>query len=179
MLGRYIQSIQHITKSNVLKKGSDRFDPTPGECSSACVFAYLGADYRWLSSGSLLGIHQFYFNKDAGFSIDTNLAVSASQQIAAQIIKFIKDSRVSISFFSEMTSAAPDQMKYLKRSHLEDLRVITNDVHDEKWSIDVIEGNHFLKIWQQSYYGENKLIFTCGDGTLFAMAFCSHHQRKW
>src|SRR5262245_58648871 len=50
-LGRLIGNLKADT--NIGRKGS------PGLCISACVWAYLGGSYRFLSAGSRIGVHQF------------------------------------------------------------------------------------------------------------------------
>ena len=79
----------------------------PGQCSSACVFAYLGGSFRYLSDASNLGVHQFSINDN---NLQAGTAIAISQEAAAQIVEFIKKSRVDIQFFTLMTSALPSEI---------------------------------------------------------------------
>jgi hypothetical protein len=105
-------------KTSVGRQTSDRFKQLPGRCSSACVFAYLGGSYRYLSDDSDLGVHQFSINDN---NMQAGKATASSQFAAAQIVEFIKNSCADIQFSTLMTSALPSEIYFVSHDKLREL----------------------------------------------------------
>jgi hypothetical protein len=166
-LGKAIQAARSMTY--VGRKGKDNTLQLPGNCFSACVLAYLGGVYRYLDEKSQLGVHQFSFAGSAD-QVDGPSATAISQVIAAEIVKFIADARADRELFDLMSSTLPDAIYIIPHDELRRLRVVTDNIYDENWSFELVEGVPYLRIWQQSAFGENKLLFTCLEGRLVASA---------
>ena len=66
----------------------------PGQCFSACIYPYLGGEYRYLKEGSVIGIHRFRFGKDFGGRVTSEI----SQQLSGEIVSFIARSRADPRF---------------------------------------------------------------------------------
>jgi hypothetical protein len=161
-LGRLITTLNADT--SVGQPGS------PGDCLSACVWAYLGGDYRFLPDQSRIGVHQFAFGNEN--NIQTGTATAITQTLAAEIEQFIKQSRADTDFFKLVTSALPSDIYFVPHDKLRELRVVTDHIWDESWSYEYMKGfPTYLKIWQQSFFGENKLMLFCANDQLLGEAF--------
>jgi hypothetical protein len=166
-LGRMISGLGANTY--VGRQTPDPLKPLPGECSSACVVAYLGGAYRHLDAESKIGVHQFALAN--GKAVEPVAAAVVSQVMAAEVIEFIRQSRADTKLFGLMTSALPSSIYFVPHDQLRELRVVTDDVLDEEWSFEYEEGVPYLQIWQQSYFGENKLLLLCEQSRLVGAAF--------
>jgi hypothetical protein len=70
-----------------------------------------------------------------------------------------------------MTSTLPSDIYLVPHDKLRELRVVTDGIWDESWSFEYNGGITYLKIWQQSYNGENKLILSCNKHVLFGFVY--------
>lgn len=166
-IGRAISKLGADT--DVARQTSRRLSSLPGECMSACVLAYLGGNYRYLKKDSKLGIHRFAFSKER--TVEAGVAVAVTQVLSAEIVKFIKESRADTDFFALMTNVSADEIFLVPHEKLREMRVVTDNIWDEEWSFEFADGIAYLKIWQQSYHGENKLILYCNSRKLVGMVF--------
>jgi len=66
----------------------------PGQCVSACIYPYLGGDYRYLVEGSAIGIHQFRFIGDLG----TSAATILSQELSGKIVDIFANPALTQAF---------------------------------------------------------------------------------
>ena len=162
-IGRYLAELP-VTVTTSVKRNM----LSPGECASACVFAYLGGDYRYLTSGSKLGIHQFYVKEDADLTVSEGVIIS--QILASEIVDLIDRSRVKSEFFSLISKVHPEDIFWVPEETLRGLRVVTGAISDQKSEYKQIQGLFYLLLWQQSYYGENKIAAACvsGGGMIFS-----------
>ena len=163
-IGRFIASLPHGVKTSVSQDvaGERRI------CASACVLAFLGGHYRSASPGTL-GVHQFFFSGDSQLSGAE--ATSISQMMAADIVDYIREMRADPEFFSVMTRSYPDEMHWVPAEELERLRVLNGDIYDQKEEYKNSNGNFYLLLWQQSRYGENKMLVACGDDGPLLIAY--------
>jgi hypothetical protein len=169
-LGKLISEIKANTSVS-------RKNALPAECSSACVLTYLGGRYRFLLDQSQIGVHQFAIRSEKDVQIGDAIAIS--QTLAAEIVSFMKNSRVDTDFFRLMTSALPSSIFYVPHDELRKLRVVTDNVWDENWSFESAEGITYLKIWQQSSFGENKLLLLCPKGYLIGWFFTQEPEYQF
>jgi hypothetical protein len=144
-------------------------DPTPmtvaqGLCLSACIYPYLGGEYRYLKEGSVIGIHRFRFSKDFGGDITSEI----SQQLSGEIVSFIARSRADPRLFAVMSHTPPDDVQVLSSEDLKKFKIVTRDIYSEDWGFEVHGPLSYLKADQITSRGENKLIFGCApvDGRL-------------
>ena len=85
-LGETIRDLHFRTAVGV--KSTEPLKSLPGQCMSACIYPYLGGDYRYLDDGSVIGIHRFKFGQDLG----GQLTAEVSQQLSGEIVDYIKKS---------------------------------------------------------------------------------------
>lgn len=129
-----------------------------GVCASACVNVYLGADYRFLSENSKIGVHQFSME---GSDVGSDEAISISQGLSALIIEHIRTMRADPAFFSVMVSAHADEIFWVPLDTLENLRVVTYGIFSENVEYRNVNGSIALYIEQVSRVGSNAITLIC------------------
>ena len=176
-LGDAIRDLRFRT--DVGAAATDPMSRIPGQCLSACIFPYLGGEYRYLSNGSIIGIHRFRFSDP---TLSGSVATEVSQLLAGDIVTFFNKSRVDSRLFPLMTKTAPDDIQIISEQELRAMKLVTDDIYSEAWSFEIVEGQPYLKGDQVSRRGENKLIFVCERNNshlvpvLFAMSELPDHN---
>jgi hypothetical protein len=153
-IGRFIQSLSYTTNSQVgtLEK--------PGAiCASSCVYAFLGADYRYLSEGALIGVHKFY-SDDAGLTGAD--ALDLSQSLTALIASFLLEARVSPTFLNDIVSASSGDMNWVSVDRLNQAHVLTQGIYSETVEYRNIDGRLVLSVEQIAEVGASTVLLTCG-----------------
>jgi hypothetical protein len=97
----------------------------PGECDSACTFAFLGGKIRSIAPGSLYGVHRFWGTLAGDIQQST-------QKIAGDLVAYIREMGVSAEMYTLMTQGEPDHVKYLDAATMTRLRITTVEVVDVK-----------------------------------------------
>lgn len=166
-IGRYLASLPVTVTTNV-----SRGVGIAGECASACVFAYIGGHYRYLSEGSRIGVHQFYLGDGANLTASEGVVIS--QVMAGEIVTFLSENRVRSDFFSLISTVTPDRIHWVTESDLREFRVVTGPIFDQAAEFRHVDGHYYLLLWQQSYYGENKIVAACAPPG--EMVFSSYIQ---
>jgi hypothetical protein len=159
LLGDAIRELHYRTNVGALGDAG-QMKLLPGRCMSACIYPYLGGEYRYLSADSVIGIHRFAFQEDYGGSVTSEV----SQILAGRIVDYIKRSRADSGLFTLMTQASPDDIHILSSDELAKFKVVTGDIYSEDWSFEVHGALSYLKADQITWRGESKLIFTCDQG---------------
>jgi hypothetical protein len=134
---------------------ADRTAARPGQCFSACTLAFLGGRWRFIRTGSVYGVHRFYFTKSTGLDSDV------AQMISAAVIQFIRDMGVNPELFSEMTVAGRDDIKVIPREELIRLNVVNNGQSPTVWSVESVKGVVYLKGQRDTAFGINKFLLAC------------------
>jgi hypothetical protein len=158
-LGKLIRSLRFRTAVGVI--GTEPLKPKAGQCLSACIFPYLGGEYRYLSDDSAIGIHRFRFQQDLGGEATAEI----TQQLSGLIVEYIKQSRADPSLYAIMAQTPPDDIHLLSVEDLVRLRVVTGDTYSEEWSFEINGDTPYLKAHQISWRGQSKLIFVCPPST--------------
>jgi hypothetical protein len=137
---------------------SDPTDKTAahsGQCFSACTLAFLGGRWRFVRSGSIYGVHRFYFKKSTGQDSD------AAQMISAGIIRYIREMGVDPDLFSEMTVAGRDDITLIPEKELVRLNVVNNGHSPAVWTVESVQGVVYLKGQRDTAFGVNKFLLAC------------------
>ena len=95
-------------------------EETSGGCFSACVYAFIGGSFRYMTEGDTLGIHRF--STDAPSEHDLERA----QLMSGELARYISDMGVDVKLF-QIASRVPSASMY--RLSLKDalaLRVANN-----------------------------------------------------
>lgn len=112
-LGRLIRSYRLNT-----------LQPKGPDCASACALAFLGGVTRWSEPGAI-GVHKSSFS--GSHSIDTQTAVSAVQQLTADVMTYMIEMGVDPALLQLSLQYDSDDMRYLSNSEMKQYRV-TNQV---------------------------------------------------
>lgn len=154
-LGRIIR--KYGLSTNVGKRSlaaTRRFDIEPGGCYSACSYAYLGGQFRYLAKGSRYGVHQF---------ASTSGSEGRAQIASAVIVEYIRSMDVDTDLFSLSVSAGPDGMNEIDKQTLERLNVVNNGMTRPVWTIESGAGQLYLKGERTTEVsGINKFMLLCG-----------------
>lgn len=142
-----------------------RFDIAAGECYSACSYAYLGGQFRYLTEGSHYGVHQF---RSTG---QEPASEGDTQTASAAIVEYVRSMDVDPELFGLSVSAGPNGMFEIDKPTLERLNVVNNGRTRPIWSIQSAAGKLYLKgerITEES--GINKFIIYCDNRKTMLLA---------
>ncbi len=129
----------------------------PGECYSACVFAFVGGYFRYLTDASTIGVHRF--SKTTASSSDLALA----QVISGQITSYLSEMGVDVALFELMSQVSSDGIRIISETAAKRYRVVNNGYQPSSWSIEVLKEGIYLRGVQTAWYGTGKANFICGS----------------
>ncbi|MDO5641266.1 MAG: hypothetical protein Q4G26_02595 [Paracoccus sp. (in: a-proteobacteria)] len=164
LIGKMISALSAHTTSRVASMTRD-----DAECASACVFAFAGAQHRFVSSDEELGVHKFYFDENADISWER--AVSISQSMSAEIAQFISSRGITADFLQDVVSAEGDDIYWISQGRAVKTGLATQGVAGEDVKYVNIDGSLALRIEQRSYYGRNIVTLSCYSTGLAGVAF--------
>jgi len=156
-LGRLIR--EHGLSTDIGRKSPSspkRFDVDEGGCYSACAYAFLGGQFRYLKQGSRYGVHQF-----KSLRADERIE-GAAQVVSALAVEYIRSMDVDPDLFTLGAAASPDDMHEIDKATLERLNVVNNGRTRPVWTVESADGQLYVKgerITAES--GINKFILYC------------------
>src|ERR1700722_2451405 len=167
-LGRVVR--EHILTTHVGQKGEIKGEfqnIEDGVCMSACAIAFLGGEYRFVSSESEYGVHRFTLN-DSGMQ-----QIDHAQQISASVVEYIRAMGVDTELFTIASDIPSNDILVLPKATLNRLNVTNNGLKRPKWTIESIEGALYLKGERETIYGINKylVIFPAKDNAYIHIIF--------
>ena len=127
---------------------------SPTECVSACVFAYMGGEFRFLKSNSNLGVHRFYAGNVVMDSDITQIASS-------YVLQYINSMGVNEAVFHEMVKAGKDEVNILTKILASKLNLVNEGYGTTAWSIESITGGIYVKGERNTWRGLNKFLIAC------------------
>ncbi|RNF34011.1 PAN domain-containing protein [Paracoccus methylarcula] len=136
-------------------------------CASACVYAYLGAKYRYITPGEKLGVHKFYSQEE----MSASEAMSTSQDLSAIILEYIKSRDVDPGFFSDIVSASGGSITWVTPERLLETGVVSQGVSETIVEYKNLDGMIYLRVEQDALVGRNVMTFSCGKYGAHGMAF--------
>jgi hypothetical protein len=175
-LGNAISSL-HIRTDVGIRSGDTA--TLPGQCMSACLFPYLGGEYRYLVNGSKIGVHQFRFDSELGTAVTS----AESQELSGTLVEYIRSRRANPVLFTLMSRVLPNDIKILSDKELEDNNVVTNDIYSENWEFEIQNNQAYLRGDQVAARGENKFMLYCdtthgkNKAVVMAMSELPDHKR--
>lgn len=155
MLGTYISEIPAIVSAQVGSR-----DLPKAVCASACVYAYLAADYRYLMDGARIGIHQFGLHDT---DLDGQAGAALGQSLSGILSEYIRTHRAEPEFFEAISFIEHNDILWVSRRDLEAWRVITNNVYDERAEYININGELALRLSQIAITGDSFLTLFCTE----------------
>jgi ATP-dependent protease ClpP protease subunit len=128
-----------------------------GSCASACVFAYAGGTFRYLTAGSTIGVHRF--SSADGKVSDSDLDVG--QVVTAASSAYFSEMGVSPEVIEKVALADKDSLYVLTNAELLRYRVVNGGALAASWKIQAADGVLYLKGEQAKDSGHFKLQFLC------------------
>ncbi|WP_300530495.1 hypothetical protein [uncultured Mameliella sp.] len=132
-----------------------------GTCESACAFALIGGQERWIEPGQL-GVHQFYAPQGQ------ELPTSATQQIMGQLVLYLIEMGISAEFLTLASQVAPGAMHFLDAWELDRLRIASAPQDTRR--VEVAEGGLVMR-WD--------ILFDSGAPEKEFTLRCSRKQEGW
>jgi hypothetical protein len=142
------------------KAGSRTSSGEPGQCFSACSLAFLGGVYRYVPSGSALGVHRAWTAARSDRDFD------GGQIVAARISSYLKEMGIDSELFNLMVSAGKDQIRVLTDEELRTLHVVNDGKQPALWSSESTSEGPSLAGSQQTASGWGKAVFVCGKSAV-------------
>jgi hypothetical protein len=136
-------------------------------CASACVYAYLAADYRYISNNARIGIHRFGLYDE---EMDGNQGAALGQAMSGILSEYIRAHRAEPEFFEAISLIDHDDILWVPKEQLEQWRVVTNNVYDETSEYININGEVALRLKQIAITGDSYLTLLCGEHGLVGVA---------
>ncbi|WP_139792840.1 PAN domain-containing protein [Pseudophaeobacter leonis] len=152
-MGDYIADIPAIVSAQV--GASDMPDAI---CASACVYAYIAADYRYISNDARIGVHRFGFTET---DLDGNEGAAIGQAVSGILSEYIRSHRVEPDLFETVSLIDHNDILWVSRIDLEKWRVVTNGIYDEQASYINLNGKVALRMKQVAITGDSFLTLFC------------------
>lgn len=141
-----------------------------GVCVSACAYAFLGGQLRWVDNGEL-GFHQF-FDKRAMANPELQLFNATDrildQLVTGEIVKYLGEMGIDLRLYELAASVPPGEIAYLTRMQAEDLGVLnTYDNPAEDWRLLPYEDGLVAETLIRPRIGNpqpSRLRFYCSKG---------------
>ena len=152
-MGEMIAARPEVTQAHVAAGNG-----APASCASACVYAYLGARFRYLAPRARIGVHQFYME---GKSMRTGEALARAQDLSGMIVSYLHARGVEAEFFRDIVSRTGDGIFWVPHERLAALKVITQDVRGQTVEYTNLRGTLALRIEQDAQLGLNTIRLSC------------------
>jgi hypothetical protein len=136
--------------------------PFPGECASACTFAFMGGIHRTIGYASNYAVHQF---ESASQTPDPNLE-SRTEAISATIVTYLSQMGISSDYMQYMVQKTGNNVTNLSMKLLQQLN-ITTPHWQTKWQIAPLNDNSgfYLQGTSTDPWGTHEIAFTCAPKT--------------
>ncbi|WP_185968643.1 hypothetical protein [Paracoccus sp. M683] len=136
-------------------------------CASACVYAYIGADFRFIEEGAGVGVHQFYTQNE----LTGGDALAIGQELSSVILTYLVSRGVKAEFLEDIVSARGNSMVWVDHQRLADLGVVSQGVRGQSVEYVNHEGEISLRVEQDALVGQNKILISCGNEGPYGIAF--------
>ncbi|MCA3363431.1 MAG: hypothetical protein INF74_15945, partial [Roseomonas sp.] len=110
-----------------------------GSCLSSCVLAFIGGVDRRVETGSVIGVHRFFFRGPP-----TANAVDTTQLVSARIIEHLDSMGVSARLFVEMARAGTEQINTIPKSALASIG-ITTPLFSTNWETVIADDDIYVR----------------------------------
>ena len=118
-LGEEIRRAGLTTAVNRYDAAAQAF--VPGDCASACAFAFLGGVRRDVGPGSRIGVHQIYANLQA----NDGISVGDVQMLTSLTAMHIDNMGGNVGILIEALRTPPEQVHWFSGAELGRLAIVT------------------------------------------------------
>lgn len=163
-LGRLIRG--HGFGTYVAHTGPDNDDTSitdfgPGQCLSACSYAFLGGKWR-RADDRTVGVHQFYYpiaaeNPDQ--TLFSGRDLSSDQKTEARLVNYIVGMGVDARFLAAASQTEPDTVHLLTTAEMAEYDVTYDDLAYMGWAFEPYKDG--LIAFSKSLGGEKTATLFC------------------
>lgn len=136
------------------------------ECLSACAYAFLGGKNRKIDENSVLGFHQFSSNLE--------LPELVSQQLSAELLKYVIEMGVDARVFVSASMTSPDEFFYVDEALGSEFGILSPNLFSEI-NVDIRSGVIFAfsdrQIPLEPYDRSKRVEFYCTDEIYYISLF--------
>ena len=136
------------------------------ECLSACAYAFLGGKNRRIGENSVLGFHQFSSNLE--------LPELVSQQLSAELLKYVIEMGVDARVFVSASMTSPDEFFYVDEALGSEFGILSPNLFSEI-NVDIRSGVIFAfsdrQIPLEPYDRSKRVEFYCTDEIYYISLF--------
>lgn len=93
------------------------------------------------------------------------------QELTSIILTYLQSRGVDSDFLADIVSARGDSMVWVDHQRLADLGVVSQCVRGQSVEYVNYEGEISLRVEQDAFVGQNKIIIGCGDEGPYGIAF--------
>jgi hypothetical protein len=130
-------------------------------CSSACVFALIGAKVRQVPPGARLGVHAaklIIFRTDGSKINRSDERVVSYQrnrlaELNAQFRRYVQEMKIDVRLFDLLSKVPHENIHYLSRDEIVGFGIDTREVHEARWTALEVGPK---QLWTTKYFVEPK-----------------------
>jgi hypothetical protein len=130
---------------------------TPGNCISACAFAYLGGTSRFMNANANFGLHRFYRSQGE----DQEFQLQEAQSVSEQMVQYIREMGVDTRLFRYMAQPGSEEVVFLAKPTLQSLGVVNDGIFSASWQRMENEVVPYLRGAVQNDDGTHTLLLRC------------------
>jgi hypothetical protein len=97
------------------------------ECSSACVYALIGAETRQVPPGSRIGVH-------SGMSVRLDIDGHYKAISNAQLGRYLREMKIDDGLLDVVSRVPHERMHYLSREEIADFGIDTSEFRETRWT---------------------------------------------
>ena len=164
-LGEIIRAHEFLIGVGKSIKNGNYSSPAPGQCASACVFAFVGGIERSVVAPSRIGVHQIAISRQSlyeskAISVDELDRTFASSQIVIGLVisHFIKMG-IDLNVVTLMTQTLPADVRWLSSEELKSARIDYDPNKFEDWAVEAYKSG--LVAFTRSSNGARQLTLFC------------------
>lgn len=118
------------------------YEDSPGVCISACAYAFLGGDERWLFEDEKLGFHQFYDKRaieDFDAKIFDGYDRVLDQVITGYVANYLIEMGIDPNLYVFSSKVPPKEVQYISLEDALRWNVASGKDTAEKWELIAFE----------------------------------------
>ena len=141
---------------------TEGFNKLPGECASACAYAFMGGIARSLEEGAKLGVHRFYSRAAIeNYSAKQFSAgdLDSTQRIFAALVLYLLKVGVKAEVVGLADKAGPDDMYWISASEAAALGITYDPKAWTPWKVEPYKGG--LTAFSRSMDGTAQMTILC------------------
>jgi len=132
-----------------------------GICFSAATLMFAGGRLRHFPSTAQFGVHRFAYKNP------TPEDVGKSQELSAEIAKFLDQMGISVGFLGLSAGVASDEILQMSEDELREHWMVTGGVTNVVWGTEMRSNMLYVRGTRDSIFGQHKVILAYAKGVGF------------